>query len=259
VPSPDPRLAAPGTTPREHALNAAAALEAWLAGHHEQTAALIVEPLVQGAAGMAMYDPAYLARARALCDRFNVHLIADEIMTGFGRTGTMFACEQANIAPDFLCLSKGLTGGYLPMSVVLTTDAVYEAFYDDDVARGFLHSHSYTGNALACRAALAVLDLFRDGDVIAGNRDRANRMTALAQPLAAHPKIRNFRHLGMIWAFEIDSSRDDFARWCFARALERELLLRPIGNTLYWMPPYILTDEEMELLAARTLEIVECA
>jgi adenosylmethionine---8-amino-7-oxononanoate aminotransferase len=259
VPSPDPRLAAPGTTPRAHALAAAAALESWLAEHHDRTAALIVEPLVQGAAGMAIYDPAYLSRARDLCDRFNVHLIADEIMTAFGRTGTMFACEQADIAPDFLCLSKGLTGGYLPLSAVLTTDAVYAAFYDNDVARGFLHSHSYTGNALACRAALAVLDLFRDGDVIAGNRDRATRMTALAQPLAAHPKVRNFRHLGMIWAFEIDSKRDDFARWCFAQALERELLLRPIGNTLYWMPPYVLTDEQMQLLAAQTLEIVECA
>ena len=149
---------------------------------------------------MAMHDPAYLARARELCTRHDVHLIADEIMTGFGRTGTMFACEQAGIAPDLLCLSKGITGGYLPLSVVLTTDEIYAAFYDDDVARAFLHSHSYTGNALACRAALAVLDLFRDQDVIAHNLDRAGRLTALAQPLAAHPKVRNFRQLGMIWA-----------------------------------------------------------
>ena len=138
---------------------------------------------MQGAAGMVMYDPAYLAAARALCTRYDVHLIADEIMTGFGRTGTMFACEQAAIAPDFLCLSKGITGGYLPLSCVLTTDDVYEAFYDDDVARGFLHSHSYTGNALACRAALAVLDIFRDDDVIAANR--ATRGDAAARWRAA--------------------------------------------------------------------------
>ena len=259
APSPDPRLAPTGISPREHALAAARALEAILAEHHASTAALIVEPLVQGAAGMAIHDAAYLARARELCTRYGVHLIADEIMTGFGRTGSLFACEQASIAPDFLCLSKGITGGYLPLSVVLTTDDVYAAFYDDDVARGFLHSHSYTGNALACSAALAVLDLLRDQDVLAGNRVRAATLTALAGPLAAHPKVRNFRHLGMIWAFEVDCARQDFARWCFAQALERELLLRPIGKTLYWMPPYVLDDGEMALLAERTLEIVERA
>ncbi len=259
APSPDARLAAPGTSARDHALAAASSLEAILAECHATTAALILEPLVQGAAGMAMHDPAYLARARELCTRHDVHLIADEIMTGFGRTGTMFACEQAGIAPDLLCLSKGITGGYLPLSVVLTTDEIYAAFYDDDVARAFLHSHSYTGNALACRAALAVLDLFRDQDVIAHNLDRARRLTALAQPLAAHPKVRNFRQLGMIWAFDVDSGRTDFSRWCFAQALDRELLLRPIGKTVYWMPPYVLDDDEMALLSERTLEIVACA
>jgi adenosylmethionine-8-amino-7-oxononanoate aminotransferase len=259
LPSPDPRLAPSGCTAQQHALAAAAALEAHLAMHHRTIAALIVEPLVQGAAGMAIYDPVYLEQARALCTRYDIHLIADEIMTGFGRTGTMFACEQAGIAPDFLCLSKGLTGGYLPLSVVLTTDEIYAAFYDDDVARGFLHSHSYTGNALACRAALAVLDLFRDENVIIANRARATTLSTLAQPLAAHPKVRDFRHLGMIWAFEVDSAREDFSSWCFTAALQRELLLRPIGRTIYWMPPYCLSDDEMALLAARTLDIVACA
>jgi adenosylmethionine-8-amino-7-oxononanoate aminotransferase len=177
-------------------------------------------------------------------------------MTGFGRTGTLFACEAAGIAPDLICLSKGLTGGYLPLSCVLATDAIYGAFYDDDVARGFLHSHSYTGNALACRAALSVLDIFRDDDVIADNRARAARWTALAAPLARHPKVRNFRHRGMIWAFEVDTARADFARWCFAEGLGRELLLRPLGRTVYFMPPYVVTDDEFALLAARTLEIV---
>jgi adenosylmethionine---8-amino-7-oxononanoate aminotransferase len=259
VPSPDARGAAPGIAPRAHALAAAAELEAVLAEHHARIAALIVEPLVQGAAGMAMYDAAYLKRARELTARYDVHLIADEIMTGFGRTGTMFACEQAQIEPDFLCLSKGITGGYLPLSVVLTTDAVYAAFYDDDIARAFLHSHSYSGNALACSAALAVLDLFRDEDVISRNRARASELSVLAQPLASHPKVRNFRHLGMIWAFEVESERRDFSRWCFSAALDRELLLRPIGNTVYWMPPYVLGSAEAGLLAERTLEIVACA
>ncbi len=257
VPSPDARNAAAGDSARDVAERAARALEAHLIAHHATTAALIVEPLVQGANGMAMFDPHYLARARELCTRYDVLLIADEIMTGFGRTGTLFAWEQAAAAaPDFLCLSKGITGGYLPLSCVLTTDAVYDAFYAEDTTRGFLHSHSYTGNALACRAALAVLDIFRDDDVIAANQAKAARWTALAAPLATHPKIRSFRHRGMIWAFDVETTRADFARWCFAEGLARELLLRPIGRTVYFMPPYILTDDEFALLAARTLDIV---
>jgi adenosylmethionine-8-amino-7-oxononanoate aminotransferase len=259
VPSPDARSAAPGESAREVADRAAQALEAHLAQHHAATAALIVEPLVQGASGMVMYDPHYLVRARELATRYDVLLIGDEIMTGFGRTGTLFACEQAGIVPDFLCLSKGITGGYLPLSCVLTTDPIYAAFYGDELTRGFLHSHSYTGNALACRAALAVLDIFGDDGVIEANRGRAARWTALAAPIKAHPKVRNFRHRGMIWAFEVDTPRADFARWCFAEGLARELLLRPLGNTVYFMPPYIVADDEFALLAARTLEIVERA
>jgi adenosylmethionine-8-amino-7-oxononanoate aminotransferase len=188
-----------------------------------------------------------------------VLLIADEIMTGFGRTGTLFACEQAGIAPDLLCLSKGITGGYLPLSCVLATDEIFAAFYADELARGFLHSHSYTGNALACRAALTVLDIFRDDDVVAGNRERASRWTRLAAPLAAHPKVHDFRHRGMIWAFEVDTPRPGFAQWCFAEGLAQGLLLRPIGRTVYFMPPYVLGDDEFALLAGRTAEIIDQA
>ena len=173
VPSPDWRLAEPGETPREYARRCAKALEMHFERHAGETAALIVEPLVQCAGGMAMYDAEYLHRARELCDRFDVHLIADEIAVGFGRTGTLFACEQAGITPDFLCLSKGLTGGYLPLSVVLATDRVYRAFYDDKLERGFLHSHSYSGNPLACRAALAVLDILEEDKVLERNRNTA--------------------------------------------------------------------------------------
>ena len=251
VASPDARGAAAGETPRDVAERAALSLEEHLDRHHATTAALIVEPRVQGATGMAMHDPHYLARARALCTRYEVLLIADEIMTGFGRTGTMFAWEQAGApAPDFLCLSKGLTGGYLPLSCVLTTD---------DVARAFLHSHSYTGNALACRAALAVLDLFRDDDVIARNRSEAQRWADLAAPLARQRSVRYFRQAGMIIAFDVETDRPDFARWCFARGLERELLLRPLGRTVYFMPPYIVTDDEFAQLVAGTLDILEHA
>ena len=257
VPSPDGRRARPDETPLELAIRCAEALDRHLEEHHAHTAALIVEPLVQGAAGMAMYDAEYLRRARASCDRYDVHFIADEIMTGFGRTGTFFAYEQGAITPDFLCLSKGLTGGYLPLSVVLTSDSVYRAFYDDSVARGFLHSHSYTGNPLACRAALATLDIFDTDDVINANRAKAAALNARAEPLARHARVRNFRNTGMVWAFEVETTDPQIGRTIHEAALERELLLRPIGSTVYFMPPYTISDDEQDMLVRRTLEIVE--
>jgi adenosylmethionine-8-amino-7-oxononanoate aminotransferase len=257
VASPDWRQAEEGESPAEFAARAAGALERHFEEHADETAALIVEPLVQGATGMAMYDPEYLRRARAACDRHAVHLIADEVMTGCGRTGTFFAHEQAGITPDFLCLSKGLTGGYLPLSVVLTRDAVYRAFYDDAVERGFLHSHSYTGNPLACSAALATLSIFDEDGVIAANRGKRGRLNAAAARLAAHPRVRDFRNTGMIWAFEVDTREADFPRRFYRAALEKELLLRPLGNTVYFMPPYVIGDAEIELLAGRTCEILD--
>lgn len=259
VPSPDARQAEPGESAAAVARRAATALEATLAARHDSIAALIVEPLVQGATGMAMYDPAYLQVARNLCDRYQIHLIADEIMVGFGRTGTLFAHEQADIRPDFLCLSKGLTGGYLPLSVVLTTDDVFAAFYDDAVTRGFLHSHSYTGNPLACRAALATLELFAEDDVLARNRRFAERFTARLAPLAHHPRARHFRHRGMIWAADIDTDDPAFRPRFYRAALQREILLRPLGTTVYFMPPYILDDVEAALLAERAVAALDAA
>jgi adenosylmethionine-8-amino-7-oxononanoate aminotransferase len=257
VPSPDARQAEPGESAVEVAQRAATTLEATLEAQHEAIAALIVEPLVQGATGMAMHDPEYLRLARALCDRYRVHLIADEIMVGFGRTGTLFAHEQAGVRPDFLCLSKGLTGGYLPLSVVLTTDDVFAAFYDDAVTRGFLHSHSYTGNPLACRAALATLDIFAEEDVLARNRRFAERFTALLAPLAHHPRARHFRCRGMIWAVDINTNDPDFRSRFYSEALQREILLRPLGTTIYFMPPYILDDDEAALLAERAVAALD--
>ena len=256
VPSPDWRNAEAGESAEDFALRCASQLEAHLQ-QHDSIAAFIVEPLVQGAAGMAMYHPAYLRRARELCDQYHVHLIADEIAVGMGRTGTMFACEQAGICPDFLLLSKGISGGYLPLSVVMTTDGIYRAFYADEVARGFLHSHSYTGNPLACRAALATLDIFAQDDVLNANRNKIAYFNHIAAPLRGHPKVRNFRNTGMIWAFEVESPHADFAQRCFTLALQQELLLRPMGNTVYFMPPYIITGEEMQMLVTRTLSIIE--
>ncbi len=269
VPSPDWRKASAGEGAEAYALRCAEALEQHLQRHHAQLAAFIIEPLVQGAAGMAMYHPLYLRRARQLCDLYGVHLIADEIAVGMGRTGTMFACEQAprafvpnisegrwGITPDFLCLSKGISGGYLPLSVVMTCDEIYQAFYDDRMTYGFLHSHSYTGNPLACRAALATLDIFAKDNVLAMNRDKAAYMNEITTPLREHRAVRNWRNTGMIWAFEVQSPHTDFAKRCFALALESELLLRPIGNTIYFMPPYIIDQLEMDLLVDRTLRII---
>lgn len=257
VPSPDWRKAHEGESAEAFALRRAEDLESLVRERHGDIAALIVEPLVQGAAGMAMYHPAYLKRARELCSKYQLHLIADEIAVGMGRTGTMFACEHANITPDFLLLSKGITGGYLPLSVVLTTESIYQAFYADEVARGFLHSHSYTGNPLACRAALATLDIFDELDVIATNRAKGAYFNDILLPLRKHPAIRSFRNTGMIWAFEVETAHADFAQRCFRIGLEHEVLLRPMGNTVYFMPPYVIGEQELQTLAERTLAVVE--
>jgi adenosylmethionine---8-amino-7-oxononanoate aminotransferase len=259
VPSPDWRGCRAGETARDHATRAAGALDAHLARHQQQIAAVILEPLVQCASGMQMHDPEYLRLVRAACDRHSVHLIADEIAVGFGRTGTFCACEQAGILPDFLCLSKGITGGFLPLSAVLTSDAVFEAFYDDEITRGFLHSHSYTGNPIACSAALAVLDIFEEDSVIEANRIRSRTLSRLCMPIERHPRVRNWRNTGMIWAFDVETADPGFPRRFYEAALDNRVLLRPLGNTIYFMPPYILEGEEMELLVSATLAALERA
>jgi adenosylmethionine-8-amino-7-oxononanoate aminotransferase len=239
-------------------LNALSQMRALLERRAGQIAAVIVEPLVQCAGGMAMYEASYLSQLRALCDHFSVHLIADEIAVGCGRTGSFFACEQAAIWPDFMCLSKGISGGYLPLSLVMTTDDIYQAFYHPDIGRAFLHSHSYTGNPLACRAALATLDIFDEDDVLLKNRERADKLGAALAAVAAHPNVSNARQTGMICAFDVTPEvTDGFSRRFFAAALQQGVLLRPIGTTVYWMPPYVVSDEEIALLGDATLAVLE--
>lgn len=269
VPSPDCYLREPGETWEQHSRRMFVHMERALAEHAHETAAVIVEPLVQCAGGMRMYHPAYLSMLREACDRHGVHLIADEIAVGFGRTGTLFACEQAAIRPDIICLSKGLTGGYLPLSVVVTTEDMYGAFYDDYTKlTAFLHSHSYTGNPLACAAALATLDIFESDRVIERNRELALKMGAAAAPLAEHPNVAEIRQAGMILAIELvrdRRSRTPFD-WrerrglrLYEYALSRGVLLRPLGHVVYWMPPYILEDEQLELLADVTARGIDLA
>ncbi|WP_045223795.1 adenosylmethionine--8-amino-7-oxononanoate transaminase [Methyloterricola oryzae] len=259
VPSPDCYHRAPGESWDAHALRRFADMESALASHAEEACAVIVEPLVQCAGGMRMYPPVYLQRLREACDRHGVHLIADEIAVGFGRTGTLFAFEQAGITPDFLCLSKGLTGGYLPLSAVLTRESIYQAFYDDYASqKAFLHSHSYTGNALACAVALATLDLFERDDVIARNRDKSKTMSEAAAVFADHPHVAEVRQTGMILAIELvkdKASREPYP-WqerrglsVYRHGLDRGVLLRPLGNVIYFMPPYVISDEEIRFMA----------
>lgn len=269
VPSPDAYDRTPGQTWAERAREQFAAMEQTLVDHADEICAVIIEPLVQCAGGMRMYDPVYLSLLREACDRYGVHLIADEIAVGFGRTGTLFACEQGGIRPDFMCLSKGLTGGYLPLSCVLTTEDVYAAFYAEYTElRAFLHSHSYTGNALACRAALATLDLFERENTLARNRELAQIMGAAAAPFAEHPQVAEVRQTGMILAIELvqDKATRTPYPWqerrglrAYRHALERGVLLRPLGNVLYFMPPYVIAPEEIQLLAEVAGEAIAIA
>jgi adenosylmethionine-8-amino-7-oxononanoate aminotransferase len=269
APSPDAYLAEPDEDAEACALRAADALRVLLEARGTTVCAMIVEPLVQCAGGMRMHHSRYLAEARRLCDAHGVLLIADEIAVGFGRTGTLFASEQAGITPDFLLLSKGLTGGMLPLSAVLTTERIYAAFYAEHAEqKAFLHSHSYTGNPLACSAALAVLHAFAQEPIIERNRATAARMTMLAGPLAAHPQVAQVRQTGMIVAIELAADarmRTPFAASqrrglrAYRHALSRGVVLRPLGDVLYWMPPYCIEEEEMSLLAEVTHEAIAAA
>lgn len=256
MPSPDFRLAEKGECAEAFALRCAQVLEDYIAQYHAELAAFIIEPLVQCAAGMGMYDAIYIKRAREICNRYHVHLIADEIAVGFGRTGTMFACEQAQIRPDFICLSKGITGGYLPLSTVLTTDEIYAAFYDDSTIKGFLHSHSYTGNPLACSAALATLAIFETDDVINNNQQKTAAINEKMQVFTDLP-IQHIRNKGMIWAFDVVTENAGFATTCYQQALQHGLLLRPIGKTVYFMPPYIINETEMDFMINTTKLCIE--
>ena len=247
-----------GETWQDYSIRRFADMERTLAKHADSVCAVIVEPLVQCAGSMRMYHPIYLTMLREACDRYGVHLIADEIAVGFGRTGTLFACEQGAISPDFICLSKGLTGGYLPLSAVLTSDTVYRAFYDDyQNLTAFLHSHSYTGNALGCRAALATIGLFQQQDVLGSNRRLAAVMAKAVERFQDHPNVSEVRQTGMIVAIELVRNKQtrEAYPWqqrrglrVYQYALGRGVLLRPLGNVIYFMPPYVITEQEIALM-----------
>ncbi len=271
----EPLLMEPITVPSPDCFNreageSCAAYSEWMFAHMEmalelhadEVCAVIVEPLVQCAGNMRMYDPIYLKLLREACDRHGVHLIADEIAVGFGRTGTLFACEQAGIAPDFMCLSKGISGGYLPLAVVLTHNAIYQSFYDDyENLTAFLHSHSYTGNPLACAAALATLRIFEEDGVIEANRLLSAEMAAATEHLKEHPHVAEVRQSGMILAVEMQAYdwRERRGLRIYQHALSRGALLRPLGNVSYLMPPYVITPEQIRFLAEVMSEGIDIA
>jgi adenosylmethionine-8-amino-7-oxononanoate aminotransferase len=266
APSPDAYLAQPEESAAACAARAADALAALLDRHAGEICAVIVEPRVQCAGGMRMHHPDYLARVRELCDASGAFLIADEIAVGFGRTGTLFASEQSGVMPDLLCLSKGLTGGFLPLAAVLATQSIYDGFLDDSRERAFLHSHSYTGNPLACAAALASLAIFRDDDILARNRVTARAMAALAEPLASHRHVADVRQAGMVLAFELTRDGNKATPFpaaarvglkAYRAALARGVVLRPLGDVLYWMPPYCVETDDLQHLADVTRHAIE--
>ena len=239
--------------PKDQSIDAAnealASLEKTLKERSDEIAAFIIEPLIQGAGGMHMYHPAYLAGARELTQKYDVHLIADEIMTGFGRTGKMFACDHAEISPDFMTLSKGLTGGYLPLSVVMTTNDVYQAFYCDyNEYKAFLHSHSYTGNPLACSAALATMEIFEQNDILGENEKKSLYIMEKLKKFSGLSNVKEIRQQGMVTAIELEGyqATERIGVKVYEYALTQGVLLRPLGHVIYFMPPYVISYEEID-------------
>ena len=267
--SPDWLDAEPGESRDEVARRRLGELRVLLEHHAQATCAVIIEPLVQCSGGMRMHSPVYLAGLRKLCDEYDVHLIADEIAVGFGRTGTLFACEQAGITPDFLCLSKGLTGGALPLSAVLATDKVYQAFLGDYAANNaFLHSHTFSGNPIACAAALASLAIFREEPVLERIGKLAARLATRIETLRDHPHVAGIRQTGLIAAFDLVADKPSGTAYAgaerrgrrfYRHALERGVLLRPLGDTVYFLPPYCLNESDIDLMVDVAMEATEAA
>jgi adenosylmethionine-8-amino-7-oxononanoate aminotransferase len=238
------------------------ALRALLAEHAERCAAVIVEPLVQGAAGIHVHPDGYLRAVRELCDEFGLFLICDEVATGFGRTGTMFACEQEAVAPDLMCVAKGLTGGYLPLAATLTTERIYEGFLGrHDEYRTFFHGHTYTGNPLACAAAIATLEVFDEERTLESLEPKIELLTKLLQPIAQLPSVGEVRQCGFMVGIELtgfDASLR-MGHQVTLEARERGAIIRPLGDVIVLMPPLAITGADLQRLVAITRQAIEVA
>lgn len=243
-------------------------MEEYVKESHEEIASIIIEPMLQGAAGMKIYSPVYLKKLRQLCDKYDIHLIADEIAVGFGRTGKMFACEHADITPDFMCLSKGLTAGYVPMALVLTKDSIYNAFYDDyNTYKAFMHSHTYSGNPIGCSIANEVLNIFEEENVLYENEEKAKYFTnILNENFKEHKNVGEIRSIGLINAIELVEDKnlklgfDSDLRVgykIYQKALKKGVLLRPLGNVIYFNPPYVISKSDMEKMVSVCKETMD--
>lgn len=239
--------------------------EKTFAKYGDETSAMLVEPLLQGSAGMKIYPPLYLKKLRELCDKYNVHLIADEIATGYGRTGKMFAFEHAGVSPDIMCLSKGLTGGYMPMAMFVTTQKIYDAFYDDyGTGKAFMHSHTYSGNPLACSCANAVLDLMEDGKILKQAQENAVYFNnIIKEKFLSHKNVGEVRHIGLVNAIELVKDKntkeplDSSLRTgyqIYKKALKKGVILRPLGDVIYFNPPLIIERKDMDFVTDVALE-----
>ena len=236
--------------------------------HGDETCALLVEPLLQGSAGMKVYPPLYLKKLRELCDGYNVHLIADEIATGYGRTGKMFACNHAGISPDIMCLSKGLTGGYMPMAIFVTTQKIYDAFYADyNCGKAFMHSHTYSGNPLACSAAIEVLNILEDEKIIEKACEKAKYFNQLIKETFRHHKnVGEVRSIGLINAIELvkeKNTKEPFdsklrtGYQIYKKALKEGVLLRPLGDVIYFNPPLIIEKNDMDFVVEKAYKCMK--
>lgn len=242
-------------------------MEVLLRDHHKELAAVIVEPLMQGAGGISLYSPLYLKRLRALTEELNVHLIFDEVATGFGRTGTMFAYEQADVVPDYICMAKGLTGGYLPMAITATTESIYQAFYDDDLAsKTFFHGHTHTANALACAVSAANLKLFKEQNLPGSRQDVLNHFHTRLREFERFDFIGDIRYLGFVGAVDIVKSRknkkafsdqDRIGFQIYLESIKHNLLLRPLDNTIYWFLPLAITKEDIDTILDKSIAVLK--
>src|SRR4051812_33105647 len=240
-----------------------AGLERVLRESGHEIAALIMEPLVQGAAGILLHPDGYLRAVRELCDRYDVLMICDEVATGFGRTGTMFACEQEGVVPDLMTVAKGLTGGYLPLAATLTTERIYEGFLGRfEQFRTFFHGHTYTGNPLACAAAIATLDVFATEDVLGALEPKLELLgTLLEESIAPLPAVREIRRRGTMTGIELTDFPLEarMGHQVTLAARERGAIVRPLGDVIVLMPPLSITADELRRLVAITAEAVSVA
>ncbi|MCY6484703.1 adenosylmethionine--8-amino-7-oxononanoate transaminase [Clostridium aestuarii] len=234
---------------------------------HDEITAIIIEPMVQAAAGMKIYSAEYLKKLRKLCDKYDINFIADEVAVGFGRTGKMFACNHAEVSPDIMCISKGLTAGYMPLSLVLMTDKIYDAFYDEySTMKAFLHSHSYSGNALGCAVAVETLKIFQEENIIEKNIEKSKYLRQKVESVLNDiPYVGEYRQVGMIGAIELvkDKETKEGFDWkervgyqIYKIALEKGVLLRPLGNIIYFMPPYVISKDEIDYMVNTAKESI---